>query len=317
MFDKIKNRFFKIKSYENSTKVIIFHHALKTGGTSLSNWFNEVFAETNEATIHLNVEDEDTLANLPSERMNKIQVVHGHGAYHAIKYFKNVINITVVREPVSFALSRYVFDRDFNIKNPQLNNLIQPLHDDLPISDLSKKILEWCQGPVYNTYASMYVPQALLINPKLKSELSLKEEDPILEGRFWQKRGETDIKKIMSAYDYVWTTENLEMLCHVLTNVLNLPKTYLGDNVNTKPNYPMSFPIRFSNSTFSSRFYLPNKDREKINELSGCNDLFYKEALFRSDKDICDFFNDSSNKYQHYLDFYECCANYKKVAKVI
>ena len=54
-------------------------------------------------------------------------------------------------------MSRYVFDSNYNIRNPHLNIPIQPIHDDLPFKNISEKLLQWCVGPVFNTYASMYI----------------------------------------------------------------------------------------------------------------------------------------------------------------
>ena len=263
---------------------LVFHHALKTGGTSFSNWMTSVLGSKN--ILHINEADEDKIKNFDKSKLKKFKGIHGHGSFHSIKYINNVCNITIVRDPISFALSRYVFDREYKIKN-SLNNL-QSVVGEVKISEFYENLINWCKGPVFNTYPKMYTQSAFSIN----SNLSKKYFNPKLPiNRVLNKLPLNDrimvCEEIMNSYDVVWTSENISMLCFILAKTFKLKLD----------------PILHSNSTNSKKYYLSNEVKKEILKYSSFNKIIYDIAIKKMDIIVDSFFDENPQFYIEYLDY--------------
>ena len=67
-----------------------------------------VFGEKNVTQLMKNMVTEIKF-NKTSDFEN-LNGIHGHGSFHALKYLDNALNITIVRDPISFAISRYIYE---------------------------------------------------------------------------------------------------------------------------------------------------------------------------------------------------------------
>src|SRR3546814_13100492 len=93
------------------------------------------------------------------------------------------------------------------------------------------KILEWSEGPSYNTCTMHMLKHAQAINPRLPENLS-PEQIPIL----------------LDTFDYVGVTDELPLLCFLLADEFGFPLN----------------PVPHENATHSARVFLPGWFQREI-----------------------------------------------------
>jgi hypothetical protein len=94
-----------------TNRPVLFEHIPKTGGVTLRGILQKVYGAEqmfviNSRNIKASLEE---FSKLPSEQINRLSVVTGHGASMFEKYLTNPFRITILREPVSMFFSQYHF----------------------------------------------------------------------------------------------------------------------------------------------------------------------------------------------------------------
>ena len=269
---------------------LIYYHTVKTGGTSVNRWLETIFPE-NERVDLTKVEDAlvekkvSELEALDAESLSKKKVVYGHKAYAAVPFFPKGTNFTIVREPLSYCLSRYVFDRrskDANVANlsPEELGPLHPLHGDAPLDEVMDTFLDWGQVPSYNTLTYYLNLHARHIDPSIPEEAyELTEEH---------------VPKILDTFKLVGVMEQLPLFCFVISELFKLPLR----------------PIGFSNATNSARLYIPKHIEDEIKRRTPLDVLLYDEARARLDLVAERIFNDSAESYKRFQRYQNQCDNF-------
>ena len=278
------------KNKKNPT--FVFHHIMKTGGTSFSNWMTSVLGK--DSTLHVRLDDKNKIDNISISELKRFKGFHGHGAFHVLKHINNFLNITLVRDPISFALSRYVFDREHKIKHKKSLKNLQPLLGEVNMTNFHENLIKFCFGPVFNAYPYMYSKAAFHLNPKLLTKY-FDPEFTIMENLNKLKNFEKKkvLEKMMNCFEVVWTTDNLIMLCFILMKKYNLK----------------SQPIYFANATQSNEFYLTDNIKQSINKHSIFNQWIYEIAVKKMDLYVKNFFNENPQYYIEFLTYKKSCIN--------